>query len=781
MKKERAKLGVSLIVELFCCLLGSVAFCSALLPALGQDVSAMDCLLFAFVGIVLIFLLSRRWWITPVVVASLAVIGVAVIQYFQLWAPLKEYLQGFIAWVRDLYPYTQPYSENGSLFLVHLAASFPITLILYLYFRRFPYLPIWIVLGGGLLIWLYFADPEKMLSTTALLLIVLFALIARTNARSINRKLGLSEKIPSAAMQITALVLAPLVVLFAFVIGPKEDGEWQSKGLFNLVEDMGDVISFYGEGGSSGGSFNLSYSGLTPNGSDLGGDIEPDNRAIMRVKTSTPILLVGAVYDAYDGYGWYDVGGLGRFRFDSPIWRGRRREVYAVDKPGSGKVGTLFKAVSKTAVLEISMNVRFRSLFFNGKVENLAMIRGDDGTNIYFNTQGEVFTLDYPSSTATYELRTRVFDRSSENYDENMRLLVDAASSAVDTEYAELLGRSTAVPDTVEPFVYELVEEVTAGLENDYDKVLAIERWIGENCAYTRSPGDVPAGRDFVSWFLEDREGYCTYYASAMAVLARIAGFPARYATGYGLKQADRRPNTTAYVATNATAHAWAQVYFRGVGWVDFDPMQWNAFELAASDAPTPPEPEKEPEDITPIKPPELIDPESLLPELPPLEPQISEATAPRRKDNTGKILLILLGCAAAAFLIFLLVRFILLFFRVESFYYRLTHKYPDNAARADVCYKQLLTQLGFLGLKMEPADTILSFCERADAALADDPPHDSLSEVCRPVLLSRFAMQEPADEEVRRMCDFYMFLERLLRKKLGLRRYVLHRMILGR
>ena len=78
----------------------------------------------------------------------------------------------------------------------------------------------------------------------------------------------------------------------------------------------------------------------------------------------------------------------------------------------------------------------------------------------------------------------------------------------------------------------------------------------------------------------------------------------------------------------------------------------------------------------------------------------------------------------------------------------------------------------------MAPSDTILSFCERADAALGGE---ETLRQVCEPVLLSRFALREPTDEELRAMCDFYISMERTLRKKLGLRRYILHRMILGR
>ena len=776
MKKQKTGSGSSLIVELICCLLGGCAFCTALLPALGQEVGMTDCMLFVAVDLSVIFLLSRRWWIAPALIAAVALLGFGAVWAFKLKDPILDYVNGFIEWYNAAYPYTLPYSENGSQFLVHLAFSFPVTLVLYVYFRRLSFLPVWILLSCALLVWMTYSGAENMLTVAALLLIVLFVLICRTNARSINRKLGRGEKIPTSAMLVTAMILAPLAVLFAFAFGPKEEGKWQSKALVNFVEDLGDVFSFYGEGSSSGGSFDLSYSGLSPNGFELGGNIEPNNRNVLRVKTDTPILLAGAVYDTYNGYGWYDGWGQGRFRFNSPLWKGKRREIFTIDKPSSNQAAGPYGKITRSALLDISMIVNFRSLFTGGKLERLSLQRADD-SQVYFNTQGELYTLEFQDYALTYTIRTRVFDREQENFDWNMHVLLKYASASKDREYEDILARYTGLSDTIEPFAAELVEEITAGCEDDYDKALAIENWIRDNCTYTQTPGDAPGDRDFLSYFLETREGYCTYYATAMTLMARMAGLPARYVTGYGLKQADRVKDTTSYVATNATAHAWSQVYFYGVGWVDFDPTHWNFFELVAKDEP---EPEEKPKPTARPDVPELPEPELPEPELP--EPETDhEPLAPKKKDNTGKILLIILGCDLAAFLIFLLVRFILLFFRVENFYRRLNRKYPDNAARADVCYRQLLKQLGFLGLEMQPSDTIRSFCERADEALAGERARYPLETVCEPVVLSRFAGREPTDGEIRRMCDHYIFLERTLRKKLGTRSYILRRMVLGR
>ena len=82
-------------------------------------------------------------------------------------------------------------------------------------------------------------------------------------------------------------------------------------------------------------------------------------------------------------------------------------------------------------------------------------------------------------------------------------------------------------------------------------------------------PDVPPDSQDFVTYFLYvGKEGYCTYYASAMTVMCRMAGLPARYVEGF---EAQPAADGFAYV-TGKDAHAWTEVYFKGFGWVPFDP-----------------------------------------------------------------------------------------------------------------------------------------------------------------------------------------------------------------
>ena len=118
--------------------------------------------------------------------------------------------------------------------------------------------------------------------------------------------------------------------------------------------------------------------------------------------------------------------------------------------------------------------------------------------------------------------------------------------------------------------VVDFARKTTAGMELDYQKVIALRDAIWDRSVYTLTPAFVPIHRELVSWFLETGEGYCTYYATAMAVLARSIGIPSRYVEGFSTFSLRPR-RSGGYMVTGEQAHAWAEVYVEGVGWIPVD------------------------------------------------------------------------------------------------------------------------------------------------------------------------------------------------------------------
>lgn len=169
--------------------------------------------------------------------------------------------------------------------------------------------------------------------------------------------------------------------------------------------------------------------------------------------------------------------------------------------------------------------------------------------------------------------------RASGGVRRGMQYTVTSSVSVADAESLRLAGtnypawvmeRYLALPPTVPERVRALASTITSGKKNAYDKAIAVETFL-RRIPYNEEIPMPPVGRDGVDWFLfELRQGYCDYYASAMAVLLRAVGVPARVAAGYNLGDYDAAAN--AYTIRESNAHSWVEVYFPGYGWVEFEP-----------------------------------------------------------------------------------------------------------------------------------------------------------------------------------------------------------------
>ena len=162
---------------------------------------------------------------------------------------------------------------------------------------------------------------------------------------------------------------------------------------------------------------------------------------------------------------------------------------------------------------------------------------------------------------------------SSETYQARSLVLnVDAETlRASPSVYPEWVSRQfLSLPKTVPARVYRLARDLTASASTPYDRALAIESYL-RTFPYSLEVTAPPLGHDVADYFLFDlKKGYCDYYATAMVVLARAAGLPARLVIGYASGTYDFEH--AQYVVTENYAHSWVEIYFANIGWVEFEP-----------------------------------------------------------------------------------------------------------------------------------------------------------------------------------------------------------------
>ena len=128
------------------------------------------------------------------------------------------------------------------------------------------------------------------------------------------------------------------------------------------------------------------------------------------------------------------------------------------------------------------------------------------------------------------------------------------------------------LPSTLPQRVRTLAHQLLDKIESPYDKAETVEKFLREApFSYSPQVKPTPPGRDPVDYFLFDlKSDFCEYFASAMVVLLREAGVPARLVEGFTTGAFDT--TTVQYVVREQDAHAWVEVYFPQYGWVEFEP-----------------------------------------------------------------------------------------------------------------------------------------------------------------------------------------------------------------
>jgi Transglutaminase-like enzymes, putative cysteine proteases len=219
----------------------------------------------------------------------------------------------------------------------------------------------------------------------------------------------------------------------------------------------------------------------------------------------------------------------------------------------------------------------------------LAVLDSDAQVAGTFEAQVEIVGLSLPLAPIYTRLESVSGLDGAWNFDENTEQLFSHQRNINGSTYSFTYSRLDFSPDALRgappipssdlgarqlslappnEYVSNLVAELTAGQDTQYDRVRALYDYFhpSNGFRYSLSTVEGDSGSPIVD-FLENKRGFCVQYAAALAWLVRAAGYPARVAFGFtrGTSRAG------AYVMTNRNLHAWTEVYFPNFGWVPFD------------------------------------------------------------------------------------------------------------------------------------------------------------------------------------------------------------------
>ncbi len=288
----------------------------------------------------------------------------------------------------------------------------------------------------------------------------------------------------------------------------------------------------------------------------LGGATNLSNTPILEVQAAESHYWRAVAYDRYTGSGWFNTDDL---------------EVTL--QPNDARL----VAVPYAAQREITQTLRMLEpgediVFFTGE-----LLRN----NLFVRVRLSAVPIaeGQPSSGRESQGAAVSMVQSLNSLRRNQSYTVVSLVSASTTQQLRNAGtdypdwvrdRYLQLPRTVTEQMRSLAREITRDATTPYDQAIAIQQYL-RGITYDQYINAPPAGRDVVDWFLfENRRGYCDYYASAMAVMCRILGIPARISQGYTSGEYNSTSRT--YLVRQVNAHAWSEVYFPGYGWIEFEP-----------------------------------------------------------------------------------------------------------------------------------------------------------------------------------------------------------------
>jgi transglutaminase-like putative cysteine protease len=320
------------------------------------------------------------------------------------------------------------------------------------------------------------------------------------------------------------------------------------------------------------------------------GKIQQNTSVVMRIRIEgNPALAQdmhwrGIVLTNFDGHRWFTP------EHDERVIGSTAEGEYWFNPPPfpAGKSLPLHYTVLMEPLATDAIFAAPRVQVLRGRFQNDAIRAGGLPARGYLllDAAGTIFNPSHNSSKIRYEGSSDV------------PMATPGDLRAVPAKYPEAVLRSYLQLPTLDRRIKALADQITSGSTNAFDKAANVERYLIGHYAYTLDLSGTHGDDPLADFLFVRRAGHCEYFASAMTLMLRAEGIPARYVTGFSPGEYNDVGGD--YIIRESDAHAWVEVYFPGYGWIPFDPtppgndrhagpfnrfrLYWDSFQFAWSE-----------------------------------------------------------------------------------------------------------------------------------------------------------------------------------------------------
>jgi len=753
-------------------------------------VSVFLCVAFSLVPAILIYLfdINHKNAISYLIVLSSFPIAAFVfwVRKFNPFAWLKK----VILWCNTYDGSQEYYIASYAKFLI-VGVALIGTIIFYLLMKNQSAKIILAVIFVVMLITLSASEFDISKAVVAVCIFYILSNLVELCGRIYSRKVGRQDKREGI------LYLAPICLLLAVLSislpSKAEPIQWTSiKQMYRSVKEQINVwmvdIEYYFS--NSTGEFGVSFTGYDEDGGDLGngGKLNKDNKIAMNVsgfKGNKAVYLIGSVSDVYTGDSW-EKSKLDFTEGQEEFILDYNELLYALSRQDI-KVLEEQQLVQRRSLRIEFLNIKTKTCFYPIKSSYLEMIEKEKGLNTEYanitfphalgkgtayklvsyemNLKDEFFQqMLRDADKYTYEDVPEISEEMMDVLD-NILLTEDYADTELNKQdtfeilksRAEMIQeRYTVLPDTLPDRVKELALQITAGYDNNYDKLKAIESFLS-TYLYTLQPGKIPEGEDFVDYFLFDnKKGYCTYYATSMAILARCINIPTRYVEGYVVTFKGEEPSHM-YPVKNSQSHAWAEAYIKGVGWIPFEATapyyntRYTTWKKKAAPK------EGESADYS-----DLYAQQNMQQQLDNLVPDLNTITQEENKNKFNLFTAVIIFMVTILIILWILVAY----YSILKLKYRKAFEKADYSKKMYMTFLRILRLLQLEGFDLDQQETIRMLAQR----VKDNFRYRKITffDIANIFMHYRYAQIAVTKEEFEKVNDFHLSLAKKQRDKMN-------------
>ena len=447
--------------------------------------------------------------------------------------------------------------------------------------KQLPHLRI-LPVTAGILLLAYCLISKRSLSANAFILTLLFLLISAVEWIQIRwNKEGDCARIPHVVHTFPFLILLT-AVLYCMPV-PEQPFDW--KPFRDFFSRMHSAYERFAE------EMNLKDSWMEEEGlvgfsddSRFFSSIHSMRYEVFEVSSPVPfrsiVYLSGKTFDTFDGRHWkkLDASGETDRLYDVLETAGavlRYDPANLQDYLRSASLRVNCRGISSDHVFLPAKSIPF--------VQNRKTIQ-KGGDLLFESSRPGTYTVTFFRMNTAYdsfqELLRQDYRQESGINEEALQLVgnlfpkedLSGYTTQGLLKYRSAIKEQYGQPPHLSPGLKTTLEELLDGADSDYDRLIRLEQFF-RSMNYTSHPGELPEEIDSPAGFMDylvfdSKQGYCTHFATAFVLLARECGIPARYVQGYRFVTS---PEGTTSVLSSC-AHAWAEAYLEGIGWITFDP-----------------------------------------------------------------------------------------------------------------------------------------------------------------------------------------------------------------